>query len=119
MTVYIDDMYRYAIGQFKGMKMSHMISDNVEALHDMAARLGLRRAWHQGDHYDVPLDARARAVRMGAVEITYRQASAMRRRQVVEGRCGDPAEAIVWLKAWFAIRNSARNPSLSGASERP
>ena len=102
MTVYIDDMYRYAIGQFKGMKMSHMISDDEDELHAMAALLGLRRAWHQGDHYDVPFDARTKAVRLGAIEITYRQASAMRRRHIVEGRCGDPAEAIAWLKAWFA-----------------
>jgi hypothetical protein len=115
MTVYIDDMYRYAIGRHRGMQMSHMISDDEDALHVMAARLGMRRAWYQGDHYDVPLDARAKAVLLGAVEITYRQASAMRRRQAVEGRCGDPAEAIAWLKAWF----SARNPGASGAPERP
>jgi len=105
MTVYIDDMYLYAIGQFRGMKMSHMISDDEDALHDMAARLGLRRAWHQGDHYDVPLDARFIAISFGVIEITYRQASAMRRRQVVEGICGDPEEAITWLRGWFAIRN--------------
>jgi len=115
MTVYIDDMYRYAIGQFKGMKMSHMISDDEDELHAMAARLNLRRAWHQGDHYDVPLDARAKAIRLGAVEITYRQASAMRRRQVVEGTCGNPAEAVGWLKAWFATQNRG----LSDAPDRP
>ena len=115
MTVYIDDMHRYAIGQFKGMKMSHMISDNEDELHLMATRLGLRRAWHQDDHYDVPLDAREKAVRLGAIEITYRQASAMRRRLVVEGICGDPAEAVGWLKGWFATRN----PGLSAAPERP
>ncbi len=115
MTVYIDDMYRYAIGQFKGMKMSHMISDNEDELHVMATRLGLRRAWHQGDHYDVPLDARDKAIALGAIAITYRQASAMRRRHVVEGTCGDPAEAIAWLRGWFANRNHG----LSAAPKRP
>jgi hypothetical protein len=115
MTVYIDNMYRYAIGQFRGMKMSHMIADDEDELHAMAIQLGLRRAWHQGDHYDVPLDARKEAIRFGAVAITYRQASAMRRRQVVEGRCGDPAEAIAWLKHWFAVRNQG----LSAAPGRP
>jgi hypothetical protein len=115
MTVYIDDMYRYAIGQFKGMKMSHMISDDEDELHVMAARLGLRRAWHQGDHYDVPLDAREKAVRLGAIEITYRQASAMRRRQVIEGACGDPAEAVAWLRGWFTTQKQ----SLSAAPDRP
>jgi hypothetical protein len=115
MAVYIDDMYRYAIGQFKGMKMSHMISDDENELHAMAARLGLRRTWHQGDHYDVPLDARGKAILFGAIEITYRQASAMRRRQVVEGICGEPAEAIAWLRGWFATKNKA----LSAAPGRP
>ena len=112
MTVYIDDMYRYTIGQFRGMKMSHMIADEEEELHLMAVRLGLRRAWHQGDHYDVPLDARFIAISLGVIEITYRQASAMRRRRVVEGLCGDPDEAITWLKGWFAVRNMGLNMGL-------
>lgn len=112
MTVYIDDMYRYTIGQFGGMKMSHMIADEEEELHLMAVRLGLRRAWHQGDHYDVPLDARFIAISLGVIEITYRQASAMRRRRVVEGLCGDPDEAITWLKGWFAVRNMGLNMGL-------
>lgn len=95
--------------------MSHMISDDEDELHAMAARLHMRRAWYQGDHYDVPLDARAKAVLLGAIEITYRQASAMRRRQVVEGISGDPAEAVAWLKAWFTTQKQR----LSAAPERP
>jgi predicted kinase len=38
-------------------------------LHAFAARLGLRRAWFQGDHYDLPPHGRAAAVALGAEEV--------------------------------------------------
>ena len=100
MTVYIDDMYRYAMGEFRGMRMSHMIADHDEDLHAMAARIGMKREWFQGDHYDVPLPRRELAIEAGAVAITYRQAGAMRRRLAVEGICGAPEDAIAWYAAW-------------------
>jgi hypothetical protein len=100
MTVYIDDTYRYAIGQFRGMNMSHMIADTDDELHVMAAHIGMKREWHQGDHYDVPLPRRAHAITLGAVAITWRQCGAMRRRREIEGRCGLPEEATLWYAAW-------------------
>lgn len=69
MTVYIDDMYLYPMGRFGRMKMSHMIADNEEELHDMAKRIGVARRWYQGDHYDVSMGMRARAITYGAVPI--------------------------------------------------
>lgn len=104
MTVYIDDMYRYRIGRFRGMRMSHMIADTEAELHAVAHRIGMRRQWYQGDHYDVPLEERARAVAEGAVEITYRQCGMMRRRHEVEGRCGLPEEAAHWYALWLKSR---------------
>ena len=101
MTVYIDDMYRYALGAFRGMQMSHMIADSDAELHFVAARIGMKREWFQGDHYDVPLTRRALALEAGAVAITYRQAGAMRRRRAVEGHCGEPNEAVAWYAAWL------------------
>ncbi len=106
MTVYIDDMYRYAIGQFRGMRMSHMIADRETELHTMARLIGMKREWYQGDHYDVPLDRRDDAIRKGAVAITYRQAGAMRRRLVIEGVCGRADEAIEWYRAWVKNNRS-------------
>ncbi len=100
MPVYIDDMYRYAIGQFHGMQMSHMIADSDAELHAMAQRIGMRRGSYQGDHYDVPLDRRGLALTLGAVAITFRQCGMMRRRKAVEGRCGLPGDAVVWYRAW-------------------
>jgi hypothetical protein len=104
MAVYIDDMYRYAIGQFRGMHMSHMIADTPEELHAMAMRIGMKREWYQGDHYDVPLPRRHMALTGGATAITYRQCGMMRRRLVVEGTCGDPSDAARWYRQWLKGR---------------
>jgi hypothetical protein len=106
MTVYIDDMYRYAIGEFRGMRMSHMIADGDEELHAIAVRIGMKPEWFQGDHYDVPLNRRDHAIAAGAVPVTYRQAGAMRRRLAVEGRCGTPEEAVAWYAAWRRTRTA-------------
>ncbi|MFT4074322.1 MAG: DUF4031 domain-containing protein [Asticcacaulis sp.] len=100
MTVYIDDMYRYAIGRFRGMEMSHMIADSEAELHAMALRIGMKREWYQGDHYDVPLPRRDQALTLGAVAVTWRQCGAMRRRREIEGRCGIPEEAARWYANW-------------------
>ncbi len=107
MTVFVDDMYRYPIGRFRGMQMSHLIADTEDELHAMADAIGVERRWYQGDHYDVPLPVRERALRNGAIAITYRQASAMRRRCAVEGTCGLPGEAETWYRGWRARARSA------------
>lgn len=77
LTVWIDDMHVYPVGQFRNMKMSHMIADDEAELHRMAQAIGVKRKWYQGDHYDVALAKRAQAVRLGAVEITYRECGIM------------------------------------------
>jgi hypothetical protein len=70
-------MYTVPMGRFGRMKMSHMIGDNEDELHAMAAKIGVARRWYQGDHYDVAMVARAKAVFHGAVEIGMRNLSAM------------------------------------------
>jgi hypothetical protein len=52
--VYVDEMR----AAFRGMIMCHLIADSDEELHAMAARLGLKMAWHQKpgtvhSHYDI------------------------------------------------------------------
>ncbi len=112
MSVYIDDMYRYSIGEFRGMRMSHMIADDEAELHALAARIGMKREWYQGDHYDVPLTRRDLALEAGALAITYRQAGAMRRRRVIEGRCGTPDEAVAWYAQWRRRGVTAHTPPI-------
>ncbi len=105
MAVYVDNMYRYAIGQFRGMQMSHLIADTAEELHAFALRIGMRRGSYQGDHYDIPLRHRCEAIASGAIVVTYRQCGMMRRRQAVEGTCGDPADAARWYRQWLRGRS--------------
>lgn len=73
MTVYVDDM-RAHVGR---MIMCHMIADTAEELHRMADAIGVARRWYQGDHYDVSLGKRARAVELGAREISWRDLGLM------------------------------------------
>lgn len=76
MTVYIDDMRRPArVGRLNAV-WSHLMADTDDELHAFAARLGLRRSWHQHagratSHYDVTETKRSQAVKLGAVEIGY------------------------------------------------
>ena len=41
-----------------------------EELHAMAERIGVARKWYQGDHYDICLAKRAKAVAVGAIGLT-------------------------------------------------
>ena len=99
MTVYVDDMYKLPMGEFRGMKMSHMIATTDDELHAMAARIGMERRWFQRDHYDVPLPKRALAVQYGAVEITIRELAALAYLKRVGAEMGDPATAVERLRA--------------------
>lgn len=69
MTVYVDNM-RAPYGR---MIMCHMIGDTEEELHKMAAAIGVARKWYQKDHYDICLSKRAKAVLLGAKEVTRRE----------------------------------------------
>jgi hypothetical protein len=73
MAVYVDDMR----ANFGRMIMCHMIADTEAELHAMADRIGVARKWYQGDHYDIALSKRAKAVEFGAREITWKQCGCM------------------------------------------
>ena len=69
MTVYVDN-YRAKYGR---MVMCHMAADTLEELHEMAERIGMKRSWFQGDHYDVSLTRIKLAIEYGAKEVTSRE----------------------------------------------
>ena len=67
--VYVDNVFI----KFGRMKMCHMIADTEEELHEMAAKLGLKRSWFQDKsipHYDVSKGKRAKAIKLGAIEVS-------------------------------------------------
>lgn len=102
MTVYVDNMQ----AKYGRMIMCHMIADTVEELKQMARNIGVAEKWHQGDHFDICLAIRAKAVQLGAVEITWRQTGAMLRRQKVTGRMGKPEDCEAWFKDYLRSTKS-------------
>lgn len=103
MTVYVDDME----APFRGMIMCHMIADTEAELHAMAGKLGLARAWHQGDHYDLAKAKRAKAVAAGAREITMRQLACMAALRRFGQPMGAPDTSIDRMLAFRAKRREA------------
>ena len=104
MTVYVDDMN----ASFGRMIMCHMIADTEDELHAMADKIGVARKWYQKDHYDISLSKRAEAVRLGAVEITFRDAGLMmmdrRRRRDPTAPLLTVAEAMERINARHAAK---------------
>lgn len=96
MGVYVDDN---RIRRF-GRRWSHLTADTTEELHAFAAGLtGPARFHHRSerpwkDHYDVPEETRAEAIRRGAEPISDREAVAKlraKRRAVAERRAFPPS----------------------------
>lgn len=96
MTVYVDAPRVYLSSLVKrgaalrsGLVWSHLWADDDDELHAFAARLGMRREWHQPapagrpwrSHYDLTPRRRAAAVALGAVEVETREYLARRMRE--------------------------------------
>lgn len=104
MTVYVDDMR----AKFGRMVMCHMIADTEAELHAMADQIGVDRRWYQGDHYDIALSKRAKAVEFGAAEVTWRQLGCMHRRRIATGQLGSPDDAIAWRQEQWELTRAQR-----------
>ena len=102
MTIYVDDWRQHArLGPVEA-SWSHLLGDDPEELHRFAGRLGLRRAWYQEhrrhralNHYDVTEETRRRAIDLGAVPITWREAGRLVRRWRREDRSSPDRSAPV------------------------
>lgn len=109
MTVYVDDCRI----PYRQLLLCHMLADDEVALHDVAARIGIKREYHEGppdhtSHYNIAQTKRALAVKAGAVEITRRQAAAMVRRRDVTGSLGHPDDALRWYREYRQQERSAQ-----------
>lgn len=99
MAVYVDDMYKYRMGRFRGYRMSHMIADSHEELMDMANQLGLKVEWlqHEGtpkEHFDIPVHKRAQAIRLGAKAVGMKELVRIIRSKRLAER-SDPTKQIL------------------------
>lgn len=87
MAVYVDDGFCGPPGSWgRWTGGGHMQADTLEELHAMAAKLGLKRAWFQTkperpdhDHYDLTASKRLRAIELGVVAETWREAGLRRK----------------------------------------
>lgn len=54
----------------------HMFADQADCqeLHDFAKKIGLKREWFQGDHYDLVPTKRAKAISLGAKVVSRHEA---------------------------------------------
>jgi hypothetical protein len=81
-VILVDPVTEYPAAITRGLpgrRWCHMVSDtSEEELHAFAASIGCKRAWFQAPprhraHYDLTPSRRARAVALGAVEVTSRE----------------------------------------------
>jgi len=92
MTVYVDDMYLYPMGNYRGMKMSHMQADTTEELLAMVDKIGVARKWIQypgipgREHFDIALSKRELAIKNGAKSVTMREFAVISRAQREKAR---------------------------------
>jgi hypothetical protein len=100
MTVYVDRLASWGwVLRGRKTQSCHMFTDSVdlEELHVLAERIGLKRAWFQdhriAPHYDLTPSRRAEAVKLGAVEVQERAAAAAIWRARREAVAGKPAAA--------------------------
>jgi hypothetical protein len=100
MAVYVDDSHIPAQVQ-NGSRTHdstwcHLFADSQDELHEFAGRLGLKRSYFQPGkgnrswtwHYDVTAGKRAESVKLGAVEVTWRDSVRIMRER--EARLAKP-----------------------------
>ena len=74
MAILVDELREYPHVRLPFRHWCHLVSDaGFDELHAFAAGLGIPRHRFQGDHYDLPPHLRARAVALGAQQVTTRE----------------------------------------------
>jgi hypothetical protein len=86
LTVYVDDWRQPATIRDRADRWSHLLADDPEELHALAAQLGIPRRGYQRhrrsavlNHYDVPERLRLLAIELGAVPVTWREMARLTR----------------------------------------
>jgi Protein of unknown function (DUF4031) len=86
LTVYVDDWRQRATVRNRTDRWSHLLADDPEELHAMAAALGIPLRGYQRhrrsaalNHYDLPEALRLQAIALGAVAVTWREMARLTR----------------------------------------
>lgn len=76
MAIYVDEIQDHRVGR-RTWKTCHMMTDgNIDELHKMAEKLGIRRYFQEHDthpHYDLFPSKREAAIKLGAVSVSGRE----------------------------------------------
>ena len=80
LTVYVDDWRQRATIRDREDRWSHLLADDQDELHALAAQLGIPLRGYQQhrrsaalNHYDLPESLRLRAIELGARPVTWRE----------------------------------------------
>lgn len=72
--ILVDGLTHHAKSPLGPRSWCHMVSDtSLSELHAAAEAIGMKRAWFQGDHYDLVAVKRAAAIKLGAQEVTSQE----------------------------------------------
>jgi Protein of unknown function (DUF4031) len=85
MACYVDSVRDYPDAGLRHTRFCHLLADTREELHAMADALGVPQRYFQDHpwrwHHDLPEPLRARAVALGAKEITMHEVGALLKRR--------------------------------------
>lgn len=85
MACYVDTVRDYPDAGLRHTRFCHLLADTRDELHEMAAALGIPTRYFQEHpwrwHHDLPEPLRARAIELGAVEITLHDVGALLKRR--------------------------------------
>lgn len=82
MTVYVDDSKI----PHRGTVWCHLMADSFSELEGFARKLNLHPSWRHGDHYDLTPSKRAKAVQLGAQQVTARELIPLRKKLRSDGK---------------------------------
>ncbi len=95
MACYVDTARAYPGAGLRYTHFCHLLADTQDELHEMAERLGIPRRFFQDHpwrwHHDLPAHLRAKAVELGARELTLHEVGALLRARRSEVRAGAAA----------------------------
>jgi hypothetical protein len=85
MVCYVDAVREYPDAGLRFTRFCHLLADTRDELHEMAETLGVPEKYFQDHpwrwHHDLPEPLRARAVELGAREVTLHEVGVLLRRR--------------------------------------
>ncbi len=90
MGCYVDTVRTYPGAGLRYTRFCHLLADSREELHAMADELGIPRRFFQDHpwrwHHDLPEHLRARAVQLGAQELTLHEVGVLLQQRKAQAR---------------------------------